>query len=354
MKNFVLVDPEVGFLDAVTTHNVLSSTHTDTTASSCARGSVIVGDSSSKWVNLAFPGTPTGKVLIATATDVEWSGSALGTAAYTASTAYEVPLTFSSGLTRTVNAVANDLITGKTGGQTIYGDTATGGNITISSTLHGTKGKIVIGTTNYDEVNNRLGLGVTTPLATLHLKAGTATAGTGSFKITTAVNLLTTPEAGVLEYSVDDYYLSIATGPARKGIMLNDGTALTSGRIPVATTNGRLTNFAGLTYSDTTGLATTKNVTLSAGNLTLSALASASNKIGVVDTSGQIVAGGTVLEATISDGTAIALLIDNTNWTLGIYGGTALTNVYAGQIYVDDNYKYEMYTDSYPVRLPRA
>jgi hypothetical protein len=37
----------------------------------------------------------------------------------------EVPLTFGSGLTRTANAVANDLITGKAGGQTIYGGTAT-------------------------------------------------------------------------------------------------------------------------------------------------------------------------------------------------------------------------------------
>jgi hypothetical protein len=79
------------FLTSVTAHNLLSATHGDTTAAACARGSVIIGDLNSKWVSLAFPGTPTGKVLIATATDVEWSTNALGSNAYT-STAY-LPLT---------------------------------------------------------------------------------------------------------------------------------------------------------------------------------------------------------------------------------------------------------------------
>ena len=78
-----------GYLTTVTAHNILSATHGDTTAGSCARGSVIVGDVNTKWVSLAFPATPTGKVLIATATDVAWSANALGTAAYTASTAYQ-------------------------------------------------------------------------------------------------------------------------------------------------------------------------------------------------------------------------------------------------------------------------
>jgi hypothetical protein len=77
------------YLTSVTAHNLLSTTHGDTTASACARGSVIIGDSNSKWVNLAFPGTPTGKVLQANATDVTWSTSALGSAAYTATSAYE-------------------------------------------------------------------------------------------------------------------------------------------------------------------------------------------------------------------------------------------------------------------------
>jgi|GEM_PF-2759760 len=69
-------------------HNLLSTTHGDTLADTVARGDVMVGNSTPKWSRLAFPASPTGKVLQATATDVAWSDSALGTAAFTASTAY--------------------------------------------------------------------------------------------------------------------------------------------------------------------------------------------------------------------------------------------------------------------------
>jgi hypothetical protein len=65
------------YLTSVTAHNVLSTTHGDTTAAACARGSIIIGDSNSKWVNLVFPSTHTGKILQATATDIEWSTNPL-------------------------------------------------------------------------------------------------------------------------------------------------------------------------------------------------------------------------------------------------------------------------------------
>jgi len=78
------------YLTSVTAHNLLSATHGDTLADTVIRGDIIIGNSTPKWARLAFPATPTGKVLIASATDIEWSPSALGTAAYTASTAYDV------------------------------------------------------------------------------------------------------------------------------------------------------------------------------------------------------------------------------------------------------------------------
>jgi hypothetical protein len=46
---------------------------------------------------------------------------------------------------------------------TIYGSTASGGNLSLFSTSHATKGKILFGTSGYDEVNNRLGIGTTSP-----------------------------------------------------------------------------------------------------------------------------------------------------------------------------------------------
>lgn len=50
---------------------------------------------------------------------------------------------------------------GLSGGTTLVGDTASGGNLTLSSTSNATKGSILFGTSRYDEANNRLGLGMT-------------------------------------------------------------------------------------------------------------------------------------------------------------------------------------------------
>lgn len=45
----------------------------------------------------------------------------------------------------------------------VQGSTSSAGNLTLKSTSHGTKAKILFGTSAYDEVNNFLGLGTTTP-----------------------------------------------------------------------------------------------------------------------------------------------------------------------------------------------
>ena len=44
-----------------------------------------------------------------------------------------------------------------------YGSIASGGDLTLQSTAHATKGKILFGTSAYDEVNNRLGVGTAAP-----------------------------------------------------------------------------------------------------------------------------------------------------------------------------------------------
>jgi len=86
-------------------------------------------------------------------------------------------LTFGSGLTRTVNAIANNLITGLSGGQTVIGGTASGNNLTLFSTSHATKGKILFGASTYDEVNDTLGIGITTPLYPIHIYRAAAESG---------------------------------------------------------------------------------------------------------------------------------------------------------------------------------
>lgn len=122
--------------------------------------------------------------------------------------------------------------------------------------------------------NGQVGLGVAIPTAVLHLKAGTATAGTAPIKLTSGV-LNTVAVAGQIEYLTDDIYFTIATSAARKRLVLTDGNALTSGKIPIASTNGRLidgvTPLAGTkTYyvSDTLNGAATRKLTFTNGILT--------------------------------------------------------------------------------------
>lgn len=63
------------------------------------------------------------------------------------------------------------IYTGLSGGQTLYGDTASGGSLTLHSTYHATKGKIYFGAASmYDQANKYLGLN-TTPSYLLHLKS---------------------------------------------------------------------------------------------------------------------------------------------------------------------------------------
>jgi hypothetical protein len=97
------------------------------------------------------------------------------------------------------------------------------------------------------------GHGVLVPTALVHIAAGTATASTAPLKFTSGVSL-TNPEAGTIEFTTDNLYFTITTGTARKGFVFDNGTSLTSGRIPYATTNGRLTDSSSLTYDGTAAL----------------------------------------------------------------------------------------------------
>ena len=82
--------------------------------------------------------------------------------------------TFSTGLTNAAGTVTANISTGIAGGQTIIGGTGASENLTISTTSNATKGKILFGTLSaYDEVNDRLGIGTTTPTGTVQA-TGTA------------------------------------------------------------------------------------------------------------------------------------------------------------------------------------
>jgi hypothetical protein len=99
-----------------------------------------------------------------------------------------------------------------------------------------------------------LGIGTVAPTAVLHLKAGTATAGTAPIKLTTG-NYNTNPEAGTFEW-----YATTAENPTFTPVstryripLIDSGVGgLTSGRVPFATTNGRLTDDADMTFATDT------------------------------------------------------------------------------------------------------
>ena len=119
---------------------------------------------------------------------------------------------------------------GVAGGQTLVGGTLAGETLTLQSTGHATKGKILLGVSAaYDELTNRLGIGLTSPLAKLHAMATTEQLRLGY----DAANYLSTTVGSTGE----------ATLAATGGTITIQGTAATDG----PTLGGELLGTAGWT-----------------------------------------------------------------------------------------------------------
>ena len=82
------------------------------------------------------------------------------------------------------------LLLGRAGGQTLIGGTASGEDLTLQSTSDATKGKILFGTSAYDEVNNRLGIGTTSPNNKLNIDISGVNAINSGFELTKGVGYL--------------------------------------------------------------------------------------------------------------------------------------------------------------------
>lgn len=81
-----------------------------------------------------------------------------------------------TGLTSGDDHTQYALLAGRAGGQTLIGGTAASNSLTLQSTSNGTKGKIIFGASVYDEVNNRLGIGIVTPQADIEITSNGGTA----------------------------------------------------------------------------------------------------------------------------------------------------------------------------------
>ena len=109
---------------------------------------------------------------------------------------------------------------GRAGGQVLQGGTGAGEGLRIQSTAHGTKGKVMLGTGEFDEVNDRLGIATASPTARIHLPAGLATAGGAPIKLTDG-NVLATPEPGAVEMYKTTLWVDPIDGTLRQSL---DGT----------------------------------------------------------------------------------------------------------------------------------
>jgi hypothetical protein len=129
------------------------------------------------------------------------------------------------------------------------------------------------------------------------------------------------------------------TGPqGRTGAQGPTGPTITSFTFSNDTLSIVLTN---ATYSVRIG----QFVTLSSSSLTITSFSGPDNRVVEATTTGSLTASRSLYTTYITDLTAQSQIVNSSNWTSnGIWIGTTLSNVYAGQRHYDDNYLYEAIT----------
>lgn len=198
---------------------------------------------------------------------------------------------------------------GLSGGQTVVGGTAASNALTLSSTSNATKGNILFGTSAYDEVNNRLGVGTTSPTAALHLKAGTAAASTAPLKLTSGTNL-TTAEAGAMEYNGSSLLFTPTTTAGRSGVVMYDAQGNVYSQLAKGATAFSASNTGNVLLGNGAGAAMTGSYPTNAiaiGYQALNRMIGSSNPIGNIGI-------GTEAGAYITNGSQ--------NILIGTYAGT--------------------------------
>lgn len=179
-----------------------------------------------------------------------------------------------------------------------------------------------------------VGIGQTTPTAVLHLKGGTATANTAPLKFTSGT-LLTTAEAGAVEFLTDAYYGTITTGAARKTFAFLESPSFTTPSLGAATATsitigantlntGEWANLDGINQT----LATTSSPQFV--NTSLTGYAHITGGYGTNGNANAVaIAGGG-----ISPNAASISFGDNTGWKLHI--GTNVATVFTPRLTITD------------------
>lgn len=314
------------------------------------------------WINL--PGTGGGGGGSGTVTSVALAAGTSGTDVNISGS----PITTSGTITLNIpdaSATARGLMT--TGTQTIAGAKTWSGNavfngtlqaggtsngvINIASSAASVRGAIELSSNNpslnsatgtwlfrqsgatvglYNATGFFFGGGTTPSGFVVGILAGTTTNAPLRFN---SGPLTTSAVAGNEEFLTDKRYTTITTGAARKEYTLND-IALTAGRIPYTTTNGRLSDNAGVLYDGTNmSLGTT------GAKLTLFSLWSSGDATITSDDQVNIVGGLVVSRAVAGDADFTATTAMQTIMLPQISANRALTlpTPANGQIYIIHN-----------------
>ena len=188
-------------------------------------------------------------------------------------------------------------------------------------------------------ISGNVGIGTASPTAKLHLKAGTATAGTAPIKLTSGTNL-TTPEAGAFEFDGTDLFFTPNT--TRETIaFMSDITAAAHDALTIGTANGLSlsTQELSLALASTTTTGALSNTDWNTFNskqaaLTIGNLTGTADQVNVSGGSGAIIGSGVSLSLpqdinTTSSPTFAGVTITGTSGvlksTLGVLSGGATT-----------------------------
>lgn len=141
-------------------------------------------------------------------------------------------------------------LAGVAGGQTLNGGTGAGDSLVLNSTSHATKGNVLVaGFAYFSQALQRLGIGVASPTARVHVQAGTAAAGTAPLKIDSG-SPLTTPEVGAIEFNAESLFFTPSSSAGRRRL-LHEGSSLDLHGNMVANGFGQYgnnTNFSAFTF----------------------------------------------------------------------------------------------------------
>jgi hypothetical protein len=145
---------------------------------------------------------------------------------------------------------------------------------------------------NYSAFSKPLRIGnYSTPTALLNLAPGTSAANTAPLKFTSGP-LLTTPEAGAIEFLNDEYYATITTGSARKTFAFLQSPSFTTPNLGAATSASLLSTGSISSSSATAGI----GYSTGAGGTVLQST-NKSNAVTINKITGQITMNGAALAA---------------------------------------------------------